>query len=88
MKYPLVVIIWKDHTGHTDWVSDDKEIATATALHTIHSVGWLYQETEEKYVLIGATGVEGGISAIQTIGKGMVVSISTIKRKRNGRGKD
>ncbi len=79
--YPLVVIIWRDHTGQLpDTWAKREDLDHIGNLDTISSVGWLYKETEDKYVLFGAASDDmEDFGSVQTIGKTMVQNVKVIK---------
>jgi hypothetical protein len=76
---PLVKIVWLDHSGSEAWHTAEEMKAIGT-LGEVVSVGWLYEETKDRYVLAGGYATDGSaFTAIQTIGKGLVVSRRVIK---------
>ncbi len=81
--YPLVVIIWRDHTGQLpDTWAKREDLDSIGELDTISSVGWLYSETDEKYVLFGAVSdTAEDFGSIQTIGKDMTLQVKVIRGK-------
>ena len=85
--YPLVVIIWRDHTASLPAVWANKEDMEAQSqLDTISSVGWLYKETDEDYTIFACADADlEQFGEIQTIGKAMTIELKIIKGKKNAR---
>jgi hypothetical protein len=66
VEYPLVMVIWSDHTASADWKHkgdyDKADIAHVT------TIGWLVHKDRHKYVIhnsmIHGESVSGGESVI------------------------
>lgn len=82
-SFPLVVITWRDHTATVPdtWASRE-DLDSLGVLATVTSIGWLYKETDDQYVLVSCADRDlREFSAIQTIGKAMTIQIKHIKGK-------
>ena len=77
MKYPLVRLDWLDASSHDSWqVIED---AKPDQDFTVHTIGWLLNETKKYYVLGTGLSSNGLTAATWRIPKGMVVKRINIK---------
>jgi hypothetical protein len=51
--YPLVFVVWEDHTSKDDW-TDTKEIDNKLDASLIYSVGWLFKENSKSYLVVSS----------------------------------
>jgi hypothetical protein len=74
VHYPLILIVWDDHTSLDDWV-DLKDMDEMLRKATIHSIGWLIKEDDVSYTIAAGIELETGCTtSLQYILKGTVVS--------------
>jgi hypothetical protein len=77
--FPLVLIVWDDHTSNDAWIKDG-DAAKETGVATIHSVGWLTHEDKKSYTIVSAIDLSDGTTGVaQTILK--AVSKKTVLAK-------
>ena len=58
MNFPLVVIELRDHTSMDGWMTNEQTILDELKPLLVKSVGWLYRETAEGFILLGAISQE------------------------------
>jgi hypothetical protein len=67
VHFPLVLIVWDDHTSNDSWIAKENALKEA-GIATIHSVGWLTHEDAKSYTIVSAIDLNDGTTGMaQTI---------------------
>jgi hypothetical protein len=78
ITYPLVVITWLDHVSSDDWLDEEERTKLVGKLAVVRTVGWLYGETDEAYLLTATICEDESFTGLITIAKGTTVSKTVI----------
>ncbi len=80
--YPLVVVIWEDHTGENQtWINKHK-LEDHTGLTIMSTVGWLVKETESAHIVASTISDDAEtFGDVNTIGKGLVHQVKVLRGK-------
>src|SRR6516165_4158440 len=77
--WPLVLIVWKDHTSRDAWDAPADTIK-GLVCPTIYSVGWLMDEDAESYSITACASPPEQVACSQRILKGTVAEFKVLAK--------
>ena len=76
----------KDHASSDEWHASEEEAINTLGAVRINSVGWLYNEDDESYILASTISLDDAhVTNLIRILKGTVVATKIIRKARNGK---
>jgi hypothetical protein len=78
-QWPLVLIVWKDHTSRDAWDAPADTIK-GLVCPTIYSVGWLMQQDAESYSITACASPPEQVACSQRILKGTVAEFKVLAK--------
>jgi hypothetical protein len=72
IKYPIMRIVWDDHSSYDEYLDEDKIKAQDFSVQMVN-VGWLVKENEKAYTLASGYTTDGDFDGFTTILKATVI---------------